>query len=467
MEVDEREWAWYDRGMEKVKHSFEDDGAIDALERADLRAVWGKIAPTLEKAQEGMVAKRYELAREIRPENVRDYGKDRVEENLEMLEQVGNPQMVELYKKVIEENPQLCVVKLVDEDIDGNAFFERTMRDTTTGQVMPMVRFNFSHPETYRLKATETWDLGRKDDDKKMGIRYAMKSLALKVGASWRRCAQNKKLTTGMVFLHEMGHAQDFIDNYLVPEYMSREGMPVGQKMAESVLAANEKAVAASEQDARSHPAQDDSLMAGVVAYREMPVERYADDFAMDFFRRHREEYFVEEEFSEKPAKEKAKESLRNLAFGEERVRVEWGRELPLDADFVHLLGLTKGSSVKIEPVVAPAPEPTKYDLHEGDYGIYGYEESKRFDAEGNYVRPKHARSELGKHGKLGGEGELMTTLAEGGAIYLSSQERAVRVCENASGLRYVSRRDEEGRLLVEVYFDDEDGRKYRVERVR
>ena len=77
--------------MERLKFNTENDGAMDALERPDVRAVWEQVTPTLDETLKK--AGRYEAVgwEAVRPENVRDYGEDRTEENLEMLEKLRNP----------------------------------------------------------------------------------------------------------------------------------------------------------------------------------------------------------------------------------------------------------------------------------------------------------------------------------------------------------------------------------------
>ena len=449
--------------MERLKFNTENDGAMDALERPDVQEVWEQVAPRLDEATEK--ALKYEQTKVIRPENVRDYGVDRTEENLEMLERTENLQLAELYKKVLEENPELCVVKLADQEMDGNAFFSGVMRDTTTGQVMPVVGYNLSNPETYRLSSRETWMPRAEEGDKRLGLKFITKELALGMGADWKRCARNRKLMTAMMFLHEMGHAKEYIDDYLTPEYLRREGAMRGERMAASVATAADMVAARRRESLKSAKRPLEPRVAEEMAYREMPDEKFADEFALEYLTRHYDEFFVEG--TEAGAKEKAAEVARDWAVGEERVRTVLGQERKIDADFAYLLGVTWGSRVKIEPVREPEPEPSPYDVHEGDYGLYGYEESKRFDAEGRYVRPKHAKPEryVGRHQKVGGEGVLMATPQEGGAIYLREGERAVRVCRNASGFRYVSRRGEDGRLVTQVYFDDEEGQKYEIRR--
>lgn len=453
--------------MNELKFNFGGGRPIDEADREDVREVWNQADLRASDPYRPQRYQRYDFQPEqIGPENMREYGEDRTEENLRMLEVTGNERMAELYKNLLEENPQLCVVKLVNEEFDGNAAFNWIAKDKVTGQVIPVLRFDFSHPETYRLKTTEAWMPRR--DDKKAGIRFTMKRLALKMGADWRRCARNTRLASEAAFLHEMGHAHDFIDNFLTPEYMEREGMSPGARMAESVGAAAQKVTERRRQGVLSMGVRA-SKVEGEMAYRDMPDEKYADDFSYDYLLDHHDDYFEEESDAprEKPTREWLREKLGGKGASEEKVRVAFGREIPMDADFAYIMGLTEGSGIRVEPVLKPEKEETPFDLKDGDYGLYGYEEAKRYDEDGNYI-PKHGRpaNYLGMHGKRAEEGIIMTTLREGGPVYLREGENPVSVCGNASWFRYVPSRDAEtGRVTTQVYFNDESGMLYKVNR--
>ena len=145
--------------MESLKYypdypEDEGDGAIDAVDRDDVRMAWGNVdgrrydvfdvkpGPRYENVSVGEHAGGRKI--EIRPENVRDFGNDRAEENIEMLEEIGNEQMVDLYKKVIEDYPQLCVIKLLNDD-KSSASFRQLTRDTTTGQIIPTILKPFEY----------------------------------------------------------------------------------------------------------------------------------------------------------------------------------------------------------------------------------------------------------------------------------------------------------------------------------
>ncbi|MBR3319240.1 hypothetical protein IKG06_01900 [Candidatus Saccharibacteria bacterium] len=462
--------------MESLKYYPGDDGAIDAIDRNDVRMVWNG-AELGHDAFDVKPGPRYEdiSGRErageqiIRPENVRDFGADRTEENLRMLEEIGNSQIASLYKKMLEEYPQLCVVKLVNED-ENNAFFQQTTKDATTGQIMPVIRFNFSHPEVYGLNLLDTLSSKEDDSDIRTSLRYTMKMLAVRTGADWQRCARNRKMATSLAFLHEMGHAQDFIDNYLVPEYSDREEMSLGERMASSVATASNKLEAVkAEESAKYTEKLEEPFERRHRLYRDMPYEKHADKFATDYITKHYDDFFI---IGEKPSDlkaavgAKAKEALKKFAYGEDRVRVEFGYEIPMDEDFAHLMGVSRGNQIKVEPVYEPKKEPSQYDIKEGDYGLYGYDALKRFDENMNYIAAKHA-PRVHEREKLSCEGKAITTLREGAPLYIREdpEKEAVRICDCTVWVRYIPSRDpESGKITNRIKFNDKGGRTFTVE---
>ena len=461
--------------MESLKYYPGEDGAIDAMDRKDIQAVW-RGEELKRDAFDVQPGERYvDLGGkegEIRPENVRDYGEDRTEENLEMLEGIGSTQLVDLYKKVLEDHPQLCVVRLVDEKEEGETSFSQTTKDTTNGQVVPVVRFNFSNPESYSLSLADTLSSKEDDSDARTDLKYTMKMLAVRTGADWQKCARSKKLAAGLVFLQQMGHAQDFIDEYLVPEYMAREGMPSRERMASSVAVASGKLEEAKSDEAETCAKLQEPMNPEYRVRHDMPREKHADEFALGYMMEHYDDFFI---VDKKPVdtKEavgvKVKGSLEKYAYGEDRVHVQFGSEVPIDEDFAYILGLSRGNRLKVEPVWVPEKEPSQYDMKEGDYGIYGYEASKRFDEDGHYIAAKHAKDPkyIGEHAKISSEGVASTTLREGAPLYIREDpnEAPRMICDKTVGVRFIPSRDSEsGEITTEVLFNNTSDQTFSVE---
>jgi len=205
--------------------------------------------------------------------------------------------------------------------------------------------------------------------------------------------------------------------------------------------------------------------------YRDMPYEKHADDFATDYITEHYDDFFV---VGEKPsdlkaaAGAKAKEALKKFAYGEDRVRVEFGHEIPMDEDFAHLMGISRGNQIKIEPVYVAEKEPSQYDIKDGDYGLHNYEQMKRYDEDGRYIAAKHA-PRLHKRERIRGKGRAVTTLMEGAPLYLREDpdKEAVRFCDCTVGVRYIPSRDPvSGKITNRILFNDKGGRTFTVERL-
>ncbi|MBR5389345.1 hypothetical protein IK146_02185 [Candidatus Saccharibacteria bacterium] len=459
--------------MESLKYYPGEDGAVDALERKDVRRVWRGPEvhgdPFAVKPGERFVDLGGKEG-EIRPENIRDYGEDRIEENVEMLEEIGSTQLVDLYKKVVEDNPQLCVVKLVDEGAERKASFDQAMKDTTTGQIIPVVRFNFSNPDAYSLSLVDTMSPEKDDSDARTSIEYEMKMLAVRTGADWQKCARSKKLAAGMAFLREMGRAEEFIDDFLVPEYTAREGISSRERMADSVAVASSKLETAKSDEAKESARLQEPMNPEYRVRHDLPHEKHADEFALNFMTEHYDDFFI---VDKQPAdtKEavgmKVKGSLEKYAYGEDRIHVQFGSEVPIDEDLAHILGVSRGNKIRVEPVLVKEKESSEYDMKEGDYGIYGYEASKRFDEDGNYVAPKHARGPVGDHERIAGEGVASTTLREGAPLYIRKDpnEEAKMVCDKTVGVRYIPSRDaESGEITTEILYNNTSGLTFSVE---
>ena len=289
-------------------------------------------------------------------ENTKNYLKDRSKENLKFLEEVGDKHFVELYQDIIEQFPQLKIVKLRDRKMDDdNASFCYTGK--SEGEYYPEIDFNFSNPESYIIDPNKTTPEELSNTDERLGRKYSIKRLAFEVGADWRDCMKNRRLIADEIFLHEFGHAYDFIENYLRLEYENIEGTNRG---ARTLYNASRRKVANREEYEMQSP--DDGLRyllrssdkwrqaerrlqamginnyeeyqyARHQYYRDQPDEAYADRFAYDYVIEHFDDYFTTDEPS--PTNDK--------------VYVDYDREIHLDPDFVHILGLKQGLGVQIQ----------------------------------------------------------------------------------------------------------------------
>lgn len=368
-------------------------------------------------------------------ENTRNYIKDRFFDNLDILNQdIKDDSFIELYKNITEEYPILRTVVLEDKNIKDNASFTWASFQTKDGYV-PKVACNLSHPETYAFgKNTNLEKLSIYD---RLGGTYFIKRLAFAIGADWKECAKNVRLNADTVFLHEFGHAHDFLENYVRPEYKKTSG---GFRSAETLYRAVKIRLAnfaeyekrgpnpdgrwidRSSKDWRKNERRlkamgidnyDEYLYAVHQYYRDKPDEHYADQFAYDYILKHYDKYFTTDR------------SERS-----ERIFVDKEREIELDPDFVHILGLKQGLGVNID----------------------------RLDDDRKSV--KHI------------SGFLAMNMYVGKSVYLyengdpKNPGGKWRICSGISEIKMKPVKDEEtGKMNHYVFFKDEDGVEYHMSR--
>lgn len=369
-------------------------------------------------------------------ENTREYIQDRFHENLEMFEQLGDAHMAELYKSLMDEHPSLRIVELRDEDIDDNANFGHA--SPSGSSYVPKIAVNFSHKETYIINKTRELERQLPYGDDRLGSKYFIKRLAFIVGADWKKCAKNLNLMADATFLHEFGHAHDFIENFLKPQYESISGDSRGAEAlykASRIDRANRREYELQSPDGsfqylHRHSKEwkkserrlramgienyDEYLYARHQYYRDQPDEAYADKFAYDFILRHYDDYFTSD-----PRQYN-------------KVYVNNEREMKLDRDFVHILGLKQGLGVEID----------------------------RLDDERNSI--KHA------------SGFLAFNMYVGKSVYLyengdpKNPGEKWRICKGISEMTLKPVRDAEtGKINHYVFFKDEDGAEYHISRTK
>ncbi len=372
------------------------------------------------------------------PENTRDYIKDRFSENLEMLEKLGDTHTTQLYESLMEEYPQLRIIKLYDEDIDDNAYFSHASPSGKNGNYLPRIAFNFSHKETYIVEKTQELERRLPSSDDRLGRKYSAKRLAFTIGADWKKCIKNKNLIADEILLHEFGHAYDFIENFLKPQYESLDGDSRGAEAlyrTSKIDRANRREYELQSPDGsydflHRHSREwrkserrlramgienyDEYLYARNQYYRDQPDEAYADNFAYNYIMRHYDDYFTSDP-----------RQYKKVCVGEQR-------EMKLDRDFVHILGLKQGLGVEID----------------------------RLDDERKSV--KHA------------SGFLAFNMYVGKSVYLyengdpQNPGEKWRICRGISEMTLKPARDKDtGKINHYVFFKDEDGVEYHISRTK
>lgn len=407
---------------------------VDASPSSSASPDWSIVA-NLARGGDGESDKKFGF---FTPENTREYIKDRSPENLEMLEQLGDTHMVELYKTLMEDYPGLRIVKLYDTDIDDNASFGHASPYGEKGGYLPEIAFNFSHKETYTIEDAREIERSFPSGDDRLGRKYSTKRLAFTIGADWRKCVKNRKLIADEILLHEFGHAHDFIENFLKPQYASISGNSRGAEAlhrASEINVANRREYELQSPDGsfrflHRHSKEwrkselrlramgienyDEYLYARHQYYRDQPDEAYADNFAYNYIMQHYDDYFTSDQHQH------------------EKVYVDGEQEIKLDRDFVHILGLQQGLGVEID----------------------------RLDDKRNSV--KHTA------------GFLAFNMYVGKSVYLyekgdpKNPGEKWRICKGISEMTLKPVRDNgTGKMNHYVFFKDEDGVEYHISRTK
>lgn len=289
----------------------------------------------------------------ITSESIRHYMDDRRQENFDRINRRNKPFLADVYKNVVQENPILKNIIVVDGNIEENAYYS-SASIYSDGQILPTMNFNFSNTETY-LKPENM----KKGDT--FGLEYVLKTIALKTGAKPSEIMRNERLVTSFIMLHEFGHALDFQENYLGVELDKLEGKGKGVRALPSAISRNEedrlrdlmsqpipgqvsandylelvvpfaKRLEALGIDPNDSDEVIDNLQKG---YREMSSEAFADNFATDYVMRHYDDFFRESGSGVGPT---------------EKVETHVGEMMKINQN-MDMLGLAEGKSIRMTKV--------------------------------------------------------------------------------------------------------------------
>ena len=127
---------------------------------------------------------------------------DRYEDNLKTIEEFGNEHTKKLYTSLMNEYPMLRCVELVNKELENNAAFKASPNKLA-------IIYNFRDKDTYRSKMV----IGPFVMDCNLKKKIEAERFAIAVGANWKDCIKDKRLLADLAFLHEFGHAYDFLYN--------------------------------------------------------------------------------------------------------------------------------------------------------------------------------------------------------------------------------------------------------------
>lgn len=277
------------------------------------------------------------------PENipVSEYLEDRSAGNVELLKQhPSTGYLLPVYNQLIEDYPMLKSVKFVHVNTDHGmgtrfSYVGAAPRDNSergyTG--IPELQYDFDKaPDSFTLNGVPKDSPSTPEENNSRNKSVVFEKLANTIGVPVDELCEDKKLTSAFVFLHELGHAHDFIANVLAADdydlahggvsserfetardiwrgrnIMDLEAYPL-PKTKEQIAARNRS------YEERKKILFDDFIKyraeldkAGIDTsgldrgyfydvdcqlarrYREGLLEKYADDFAIKFIVKHRE----------------------------------------------------------------------------------------------------------------------------------------------------------------------------------
>ncbi len=225
-------------------------------------------------------------------EDIRGYFADRTADNLELLKEKKS-KLANVYQSLCEEYPDLKCVKLEDsseyaDKIDGKGC---SFSSDRPGARLPIVEFDLS---------------SSKGSEDNLSRKVWMETIANGLGVSYNEMASNQSLFDVVVFLHEFGHAHDFLSNAMGYNGVNNEDFLSGWETL-TFLDGGEsfEAVFEVERLKREHnegmlPTEveyfadtarygtyEDFQRLQAQKYREMEDEKYADDFAIKYVLEH------------------------------------------------------------------------------------------------------------------------------------------------------------------------------------
>lgn len=163
------------------------------------------------------------------PENASpsEYLQDRSADNIELIEQHPKTHyLLPVYEQLIEDYPMLKSVKFVHVNTDHGmgtrfSYIGQSPRDNSergyTG--IPELQYDFDKaPDTFMIENIPKDAPSTPEENDARNKSVVFEGLANALGMPVDELCKNQKLTSAFVFLHELGHAHDFIANTLAAD---------------------------------------------------------------------------------------------------------------------------------------------------------------------------------------------------------------------------------------------------------
>jgi len=279
----------------------------------------------------------------INYENTKEYWKDHLQENITLL-QKESEDLLSVYKNIVIKDKQLRGIKITNNDNVSNASF--CFGSLEDGQLKPIIAFNFSNQEKYT----------------DLNLEFSLRQIAIQLGSKYEDIKDNEKLVKTFIFLHEFGHARDFIDNYLktsekkdnktIVEVLRSAGIEYRKRRIRDLmtLPLPQHIKFNNDEDRRKYrkrletygikPDENGHISLEKVdivqsnAYRGMSSESIADSFAVNYIMNNRDDFF-----------------LRLGEPDDHSGRIKTGSEIMMEDKDIILSGIRDGKSITLKKV--------------------------------------------------------------------------------------------------------------------
>lgn len=268
---------------------------------------------------------------DISSEKFTNYLQDYTDFNRALLSEKAPKYLQETYENLLKENPNFKVVKLVDtaaldqerlsEDSDyqktpeGNGSFYPFLSDDikNDNSPCPTIVFNFSESQGYDLSSV---NYENKDNTESIlkSRENALKELTDHIGIDYEINKANNELIATETLTHEFGHANDYLENYLIPELKKHDINDQNSSFSTACLDASTRFIVAKKQSEihessiktregktifpRFYQKQlgiknkEDAARVRDYQYMHQPLEAHANKFAYNYIIKHFKDIF-------------------------------------------------------------------------------------------------------------------------------------------------------------------------------
>lgn len=226
-------------------------------------------------------------------EEIHYYFSDKSADNLKLLKN-KNPKLLEIYQNLCEKYPDLKCIKLEDSSEYANKVHDKGCSFSPSSKqsgkrIIPVVKFNLLNSKT-------------PNPEQDLSTKVWMETIAKGLKLPYDTVSSDKKLFETVMFLHEFGHAHDFLTNAMnyngieKTKFLSSWEAITAFDGGEDFMSIfdierqnreHEESLIPSESEYFANSTQygtyDDFRRLQAQKYRDMTDEKYADNFAINY----------------------------------------------------------------------------------------------------------------------------------------------------------------------------------------